>query len=80
LDVTPAFCQTLGGTVTGNTPCPASTRFLTIFEAATIMRVSKRTVYRLIRAGDLQAVKVSGSYRIPGHALEPQASFLSPKP
>jgi excisionase family DNA binding protein len=76
LYVTPASCQTLGGTVTGNAPSPADTRFLTIFEAAAIMRVSKRTVYRLVHAGDLEAVKVGGSFRIPDHAVRPS---LSPK-
>jgi excisionase family DNA binding protein len=63
--------------VTANTPSPANTRFLTIFEVAAIMRVSKRTVYRLVHAGDLDAVKVGGSFRIPDHAVTPQASSLS---
>jgi excisionase family DNA binding protein len=62
--------------MTGNTPSPASARFLTIFEVAAIMRVSKRTVYRLVHAGDLEAVKVGGSFRIPDHAVRPRASSL----
>jgi len=65
--------------VTGNTPSPAGTRFLTIFEVAAVMRVSKRTVYRLVHAGDLEAVKVGGSFRIPDHAVRPWASSRSPK-
>ena len=31
-------------------------RFLTVAEVATLMRVSKMTVYRLVHAGDLTAV------------------------
>ena len=33
-------------------------RFLTVAEVAQIMRVSKMTVYRLVHAGDLPAVRV----------------------
>ena len=40
-------------------------RFLTVAEVADIMRVSSMTVYRLIKAGDLRAVKVGRSYRLP---------------
>jgi excisionase family DNA binding protein len=38
--------------------------FLTVAEVAGIMRVSTMTVYRLIKAGDLAAVRVGRSYRI----------------
>jgi excisionase family DNA binding protein len=55
--------------VSGSTPYPAGMRFLTVFEADSIMRVSKRTVYRLIHAGELGAIKVCGSYRIPDQAV-----------
>ncbi len=58
--------------MTGNTSPPNSARFLTIFEAATILRVSKQTVYRLVRAGDLEAIRVGRSFRIPTHAVRPQ--------
>jgi excisionase family DNA binding protein len=40
-------------------------RFLTVAEVATIMRVSKMTVYRLVHAGDLPAVRVGRSFRVP---------------
>lgn len=40
-------------------------RFLTVAEVADLMRVSTMTVYRLIKAGDLAAVRVGRSYRIP---------------
>lgn len=39
-------------------------RFLTVAEVADIMRVSTMTVYRLIKAGDLKAVRVGKSYRL----------------
>lgn len=44
-------------------------RFLTIAEAATIMRVAKMTVYRLVHSGELEAVRVGRSFRIPEEAL-----------
>ena len=44
-------------------------RFLTVAEVATIMRVSKMTVYRLVHAGDLSAVRVGRSFRVPEHAV-----------
>ena len=65
--------ETYGGTVTGNTPSLTSTRFLTVFEVAAIMRVSKQTVYRLVQSGDMEAIRVGGSYRIPEHVVRPQA-------
>ena len=40
-------------------------RFLTVAEVAAIMRVSKMTVYRLVHAGDLPAVRVGRSFRVP---------------
>ena len=39
-------------------------RFLTVAEVAEILRVSSMTVYRLIKAGDLRAIRVGKSYRI----------------
>lgn len=39
-------------------------RFMTVAEVAQMMRVSTMTVYRLIKAGDLPAVRVGKSYRI----------------
>ena len=37
---------------------------LTVAEVAAIMRVSNMTVYRLIRGGDLPAIRVGKNYRI----------------
>ena len=39
-------------------------RFLTVAEVATLMRVSNMTVYRLIKAGDLPAIRVGKNFRI----------------
>jgi excisionase family DNA binding protein len=39
-------------------------RFLTVAEVAGILRVSTMTVYRLIKAGNLAAVRVGKSYRV----------------
>ncbi|MCY3786658.1 MAG: helix-turn-helix domain-containing protein [bacterium] len=41
-------------------------RFMTVAEVAELMRVSTMTVYRLIKAGDLPAVRFGKSYRIEG--------------
>jgi excisionase family DNA binding protein len=42
----------------------AGDRLLTVAEVAAIMRVSNMTVYRLIKAGDLAALRVGKNYRI----------------
>lgn len=44
-------------------------RFLTVAEVASVMRVSKMTVYRLVHAGTLPAVQVGRSFRIPESAV-----------
>ena len=44
-------------------------RFLTVAEVASIMRVSKMTVYRLVHGGDLPAVRVGRSFRVPADAV-----------
>jgi len=47
----------------------AEVRFLTVAEVATIMRVSKMTVYRLVHAGELPAIRVGRSFRVPEQAV-----------
>ncbi len=42
----------------------ATARFLTVQEVADTLRVSSMTVYRLIKAGDLPAVRVGRSFRV----------------
>ncbi len=39
-------------------------QFLTVAEVAKMMRVSKMTVYRLVHAGELPAVRVGRSFRV----------------
>lgn len=45
-------------------------QFLTVAEVAEITRVSRMTVYRMVHSGDLPAVRVGGSYRVPRSALD----------
>ncbi len=42
----------------------ARARFVTVAEVAELLRVSTMTVYRLIKAGRLPAVRVGKSYRV----------------
>ena len=44
-------------------------RFLTVAEVAALMRVSKMTVYRLVHSGELPAVRVGRSFRVPEQAV-----------
>src|SRR4051794_10666070 len=58
------------GPVAGDGQRPlAELRFLTVAEVATLMRVSKMTVYRLVHGGTLPAVRVGGSFRGPEQAV-----------
>ncbi len=45
-------------------------QFLTVAEVAAMMRVSKMTVYRLVHAGELSAVRVGRSFRVPERAVQ----------
>ena len=47
----------------------AEVRFLTVAEVASIMRVSKMTVYRMVHAGELPAIRVGRSFRVPEDAV-----------
>jgi len=53
---------------TSDRPLP-DVKFLTVAEVATVMRVSKMTVYRLVHNGDLPAVRVGRSFRVPEQAV-----------
>lgn len=44
--------------------------FLTVAEVAAVMRVSKMTVYRLVHNGELPAVRVGRSFRVPEQAVQ----------
>ena len=45
-------------------------QYLTVAEVAATLRVSTMTVYRLIKSGDLPAVRVGKSYRLPGEEVD----------
>lgn len=51
-------------------PGLAQVQFLTVAEVATMMRVSKMTVYRLVHNGELPAVRVGKSFRVPEKAVD----------
>ncbi|KAA0101919.1 helix-turn-helix domain-containing protein [Mycolicibacterium sp. P1-18] len=48
---------------------PARQQFLTVAEVASLMRVSKMTVYRLVHNGELPAVRVGRSFRVHAKAV-----------
>jgi excisionase family DNA binding protein len=51
--------------MTPNQPGDLSeSKLLTIAEVASMMRVSKMTVYRLVHGGDLPALRVGRSFRV----------------
>ena len=43
---------------------------LTVGEVAQVMRVSNMTVYRLIKSGQLAAIRVGKNYRLRGRDVE----------
>ena len=45
-------------------------RFVTVAEVAEYMRVSKMTVYRMIHSGDIPAIRVGKSFRVPQQAVQ----------
>jgi excisionase family DNA binding protein len=53
----------------GPDPSLAEIRFFTVAEVAEVMRVSRMTVYRLVHSGELPAVRVGRSFRVPQHAV-----------
>lgn len=50
-------------------PALAEVKFLTVAEVAALMRVSKMTVYRMVHAGELPAIRVGRSFRVPEQAV-----------
>ena len=61
--------STPGGGVTPISGDLSGVRFLTVAEVAALMRVSKMSVYRLIHAGELEAVRFGRSFRVPEAAV-----------
>ena len=54
------WCE-MGSNLSGDI---SEVKFLTIAEVASVMRVSKMTVYRLVHGGELPAVRVGRSFRV----------------
>lgn len=50
-------------------PEPSQVRLYTVAEVAGLFRVSRMTIYRLVHAGDLPAIRVGRLLRIPASAL-----------
>jgi excisionase family DNA binding protein len=48
---------------------------MTIEEVSVVLRVSKMTVYRMVHAGELGAVRVRRSFRVPRTALDEYLSI-----
>ncbi|MGB3762176.1 MAG: helix-turn-helix domain-containing protein [Ornithinimicrobium sp.] len=48
----------------------AEMSFMTVAEVATLMRVSKMTVYRLVHNNELPAIRVGRSFRVPSAAVQ----------
>jgi len=53
-----------------NESSDSDVEFLTVAEVAARMRVSKMTVYRLVHNGDLEAIRVGRSFRVPDEAVQ----------
>jgi excisionase family DNA binding protein len=51
-------------------PTGAMLNLLTVAEVATLLRVSKMSVYRLIHSGELEAVRFGRSFRVPNSAVD----------
>lgn len=50
-------------------PSLSDVKFLTVAEVAAVMRVSKMTVYRMVHGGELPAIRVGRSFRVPEQAV-----------
>ncbi len=48
----------------------SQSRFMTVGEVASVLRVSSMTVYRLINAGELMAVRIGRSFRVRAEDLD----------
>jgi excisionase family DNA binding protein len=55
-----------------------STDLLTVAEIAASMRVSKMTVYRLMRSGAMQSIRFGRSYRVPKVAVQRYLESVTP--
>ena len=53
--------------------------FLSVNQAAKVLRVGRRTVYRLVETGKVPAKKVGGRWRIPRAGLDEFIGVPKPK-
>jgi excisionase family DNA binding protein len=67
--VRPATGHPMAGPVAQRPAPRPAISFLTVTEVAAIMRVSKMTVYRLVHGGEMAAVRVGRSFRVPEPAV-----------
>jgi excisionase family DNA binding protein len=51
-------------------PDAAREEFLKVAEVAARVRTSKMTIYRLIHSGELPAVRIGRSFRVPAAAVD----------
>ncbi len=51
-------------------PPSSAPQFFTVAEVAEMARVSRMTVYRMVHSGELPAVRVGNSYRVPKSAVD----------
>ncbi|WP_113718969.1 helix-turn-helix domain-containing protein [Arthrobacter dokdonensis] len=57
---------------------PITTNLLTVAEIAAQMRVSKMTVYRLVRSGALNGIRFGRSYRVRETDVQEYLKSVSP--
>jgi len=43
---------------------------LTISEAAALLRIHRKTMYKLVKSGEIYAVRLGGQWRIPREEIE----------
>lgn len=49
---------------------PTTRTFLTVPEAAELLRIDTSTLYRAIRSGEFPAVRIRARYLVPGKVIE----------
>ncbi|GAB83533.1 helix-turn-helix domain-containing protein [Gordonia rubripertincta] len=64
-----AAADTPGDRTASVSNATSASQFLTVAEVASLMRVSKMTVYRLVHNGELPAVRVGRSFRVHAKAV-----------
>nr|WP_307843271.1 helix-turn-helix domain-containing protein [Arthrobacter sp. MSA 4-2] len=55
------------------------THLFTVSEVASMMRVSKMTVYRLVQSGAIHGIRFGRSYRVPEDAVQQYLDVMNPE-